>query len=524
MKDYDVRCCSPEFWAFLVICVVLVAFAGINSGLALGLLSFGPVDLEVLLKAGQPQERKYAAKILPLVSNEHLLLCALLVGKSLAMEALPLFLDSILPTWAAILVSVTLVLSFTEILPQAICSRYGLSLGAKMSVLVRVLLLIFLPVAYPISKVLDCLLGKTHPALYRRAELKTLVDLHENEAGKGGELSHHETSIIRGALDLTQKTAKDAMTPISETFSLDINSKLDVQTMGLIMSKGHSRVPVYTGQPTNIVGLILVKNLISCRPEDQTPIKFMTIRKIPRVQENWPLYDILALFQKGHSHMAIVHRSNQDDRKTENSKPSPDEDTTCEAKPATMSPLHPHEYSISLLESPVYSTDSDFPSLQLKDVTEQYENLPSPLKKVEKINPPLPLEGLESLPCNLDEEVVGIITMEDIMEELLQKEILDETDEYVDLHNRIRINLALSRGSSRSPRSEARFNRITPDQSQLSTRAVMLRSPIAPYIQPPLPKPILYTSPVSKRIASSGTPLSHKVRVQKLHSNTSALS
>ncbi|KAI4330910.1 hypothetical protein MLD38_029150 [Melastoma candidum] len=495
MKDYDVRCCSPEFWAFLVICVVLVAFAGINSGLALGLLSFGPVDLEVLLKAGQPQERKYAAKILPLVSNEHLLLCALLVGKSLAMEALPLFLDSILPTWAAILVSVTLVLSFTEILPQAICSRYGLSLGAKMSVLVRVLLLIFLPVAYPISK-----------------------------AGKGGELSHHETSIIRGALDLTQKTAKDAMTPISETFSLDINSKLDVQTMGLIMSKGHSRVPVYTGQPTNIVGLILVKNLISCRPEDQTPIKFMTIRKIPRVQENWPLYDILALFQKGHSHMAIVHRSNQDDRKTENSKPSPDEDTTCEAKPATMSPLHPHEYSISLLESPVYSTDSDFPSLQLKDVTEQYENLPSPLKKVEKINPPLPLEGLESLPCNLDEEVVGIITMEDIMEELLQKEILDETDEYVDLHNRIRINLALSRGSSRSPRSEARFNRITPDQSQLSTRAVMLRSPIAPYIQPPLPKPILYTSPVSKRIASSGTPLSHKVRVQKLHSNTSALS
>ena len=48
------------------------------------------------------------------------------------------------------------------------------------------------------------------------------------QAGKGGELLHHETSIITGAMDLTHKTAKDAMTPISETFSLDINSKLDM--------------------------------------------------------------------------------------------------------------------------------------------------------------------------------------------------------------------------------------------------------------------------------------------------------
>lgn len=49
-----------------------------------------------------------------------------------------------------------------------------------------------------------------------------------NQAGKGGELTLHETKIIAGALDLTQKTAKDAMTPLSETFSLDINSKLDM--------------------------------------------------------------------------------------------------------------------------------------------------------------------------------------------------------------------------------------------------------------------------------------------------------
>lgn len=47
------------------------------------------------------------------------------------------------------------------------------------------------------------------------------------QAGKGGELTHDETTIITGALALTDKRAKDAMTPIEETFAIDINAKLD---------------------------------------------------------------------------------------------------------------------------------------------------------------------------------------------------------------------------------------------------------------------------------------------------------
>ncbi|GMP24599.1 hypothetical protein CsSME_00001807 [Camellia sinensis var. sinensis] len=79
--------------------------------------------------------------------------------------------------------------------------------------------------------------------------------------------------------------------------------------MSLIMSKGHSRVLVYSGSPSNIIGLILVKNLIKCRAEDETPIRILTIRRIPRVEDNLPLYDILNQFQKGHSHMAAVVKS-----------------------------------------------------------------------------------------------------------------------------------------------------------------------------------------------------------------------
>lgn len=47
------------------------------------------------------------------------------------------------------------------------------------------------------------------------------------QAGKGGELTHDETTIIAGALELHEKTASDAMTPISDTFAIDINATLD---------------------------------------------------------------------------------------------------------------------------------------------------------------------------------------------------------------------------------------------------------------------------------------------------------
>ncbi|KAJ4866024.1 DUF21 domain-containing protein [Raphanus sativus] len=112
------------------------------------------------------------------------------------------------------------------------------------------------PIAFPIGKILDLVLGH-NDALFRRAQLKALVSIHSQEAGKGGELTHDETTIISGALDLTEKTAQEAMTPIESTFSLDVNSKLDWEAMGKILARGHSRVPVYSGNPKNVIGLLL---------------------------------------------------------------------------------------------------------------------------------------------------------------------------------------------------------------------------------------------------------------------------
>ena len=54
-------------------------------------------------------------------------------------------------------------------------------------------------------------------ALFRRAQLKALVDIHSQSSGLGGGyLSSEEITIIRGALDMTEKKAFVGMTPLDK--------------------------------------------------------------------------------------------------------------------------------------------------------------------------------------------------------------------------------------------------------------------------------------------------------------------
>nr|XP_043614325.1 DUF21 domain-containing protein At1g47330 [Erigeron canadensis] len=430
----EVKCCETEFVLYLMVIVGLVVFAGLMAGLTLGLMSLGLVDLEVLMQSGRPKDRIHASKIFPVVKNQHLLLCTLLIGNALAMESLPIFLDKLVPPWAAVLISVTLILMFGEILPQAICTRYGLTVGATVAPFVRLLLWLFFPIAYPISKVLDWMLGKGHAALLRRAELKTFVDFHGNEAGKGGDLTHDETTIIAGALELTEKTAKDAMTPISKAFSLDLDGTLTLDTLNAIMTMGHSRIPVYYGDRTNIIGIILVKNLLAVDPDDAVPLRKMLLRKVPRVTDNMPLYDILNEFQKGHSHIAVVYKDLN--KKLDTLKKPKEADKT---------------HSVAN-KSTSHDVDSDLKSDGDQQAKRSPPSTPAFKKRhrgcsfciLDLDNNPIP-----KYPSN--EIVVGVITMEDVIEELLQEEILDETDEYVNIHNRIRINMNASQENLLDP-------------------------------------------------------------------------
>ncbi|KAL6564324.1 DUF21 domain-containing protein [Orobanche minor] len=447
----DIEFGNPWWFVYASVSCFLVLFAGIMSGLTLGLMSLGLVELEILQRSGTDVERKQAATIAPVVQKQHQLLVTLLLCNAVAMEALPIYLDKLFHPFIAVILSVTFVLAFGEIIPQAVSSRYGLAVGANCMWLVRLLMVVCYPISYPIGKVLDYVLGHSD-VLFRRPQLKALVSIHSQEAGRGGELTHDEATIISGALDLTEKTAEEAMTPIESTFSLDVNSKLDWEAIGKILARGYSRIPVFSGNRKNIIGLLLVKNLLTVRPETETPVSSVSIRRMPRVPANMPLYDILNEFQKGSSHMAAVVKMREREKEREKEKKP-----LISSNGRTVVGEKLYFNKDSRLTVPLLDKFNGHPNSAVIDIEKPQQN-------------GFTTNGVD----DFDEgEVIGIITLEDVFEELLQEEIVDETDVYVDVHKRIRVVAAAAASSvARAPVNR----RITAQKpSSVSSEALLLQ-------------------------------------------------
>ena len=77
---------------------------------------------------------------------------------------------------------------------------------------------------------------------------------------------------MTGALELHRLKVKDVMLPLDEVYMFSTETKLDAQTLGSIVIKCHSRIPVYDWHPHNIRGMLLVKRLIVLNPEEKREV------------------------------------------------------------------------------------------------------------------------------------------------------------------------------------------------------------------------------------------------------------
>ena len=176
---------TPEFYADLAIVVVLIIIAALMAGCQMGFMSIDSTTLRLKEEEGTPEEKRAAKAVSGVLHNRHHLLVALLLCNAAANEALPIFLDKLVPSAYAILVSVTCVLIFGEILPSAVMlGPRQLFLSAALAPGVRFLMVLTSPISVPIAKVLDSALG-SHDGVtgFKRNEFKALVRLQARAKG-----------------------------------------------------------------------------------------------------------------------------------------------------------------------------------------------------------------------------------------------------------------------------------------------------------------------------------------------------
>ncbi|KAJ1437700.1 hypothetical protein B484DRAFT_324434 [Ochromonadaceae sp. CCMP2298] len=300
----------------VVLVFVCIIFAGLASGLTQGLLSLDLMELEIKMRSGTVEEQGYAAKLIPIISNHHLLLVSLMLWNASATESLPIFLNRLVPEWMAVIISVTLVLFVGEIIPASILTGpRQLQYSAWMSPLVYLVLGVFFPIAYPISSCLDYIIGHDEGmTMYSRQEIATMMKIHQEESTRRkssgiSAIEEEEVFIIDGALKYREMCVEQVMTPQDKVFMIPVTENLSYKTIYAIFKSGYSRIPVYNKNRHDIVGLILAKDLIFVDPEDETPVQnFMLLfgRKPAVVWHDQKLGETLAMFKREKAHMAVV--------------------------------------------------------------------------------------------------------------------------------------------------------------------------------------------------------------------------
>lgn len=306
---------TPMFFVSIGMAAFLTLFAGLMSGLTVGYLSINQIKLEIKMRNGTELDKKQGNIIMPVLHKHHELLCTLLLSNAIAMEALPLFLDAVVPAWAAVLISTTCVLLFGEVFPQALCTGPNqMWIATKSTPIVKFLMFAYSPIVIPLAKLLDIFLG-THgaPDRFEKEDLVTFIQMHQ-----GSKLDPTEVTLLTSIASLKNLTCEQVSVKASKIFMLSENDLIEQKMIDRITKRNFSKIPIYSDTNRNkIIGILPSKSLIAFATKynsktiKESGIKLHSPLIVPL---DTPLLALLYLFKKQKITTALIRENFENER------------------------------------------------------------------------------------------------------------------------------------------------------------------------------------------------------------------
>ncbi|KAG5507548.1 hypothetical protein JKF63_06497 [Porcisia hertigi] len=385
--DHTIRICV---FAFL---------SAVFAGLTLGVMCANTFTLEIIAESGPSPDCRYAATVLPLRKKGHKTLCTLIISNMLCNVLIVQEFSTVFDVVEVIrtqgththaidgsasgvwkfVVSTLVILLFAEVLPMSICrSKYSLRVAAAGSIFVNVAMILTYPLSASLGWFLDLVVGSEETGqLYDKKKLRKLMVLHyERSDANDTQMPKSELNLLLAALDFHERKVRDIMTPINKTTYVRDTDLITPDFVEMLWKSGRSRVPVESA-PGVFESILVVKDLMTVNTSAEfSPLTVAQVvkakdRVFAMVCATTSLPSMLKFFLEAQTHMAVVFEEDAKD----------------------YGSMHP-----ALLK------DTDAP--QQTDSSAQRSFTPTITK------------------------IIGIVTMEDVVEGLLASEIYDEYDRY----------------------------------------------------------------------------------------------
>jgi len=261
-----------------------------------------------------------ARRVNRLISNQETMIGAILLSNNVinifASVVTTQVLGAAFPGWlgAAIATAVmtVLVVIFAEILPKTIAIARADDTARTLSIPTYWVVRIFGPLAdgaqWIVRQTLrpfGIRLDAGVDVLAAHEEIRGAVEYHHSE----GLVETRDRYMLGGVLDLAEMDVSEVMVHrrSMETVDGDMPAR---EIVAETLASQHSRVPIYRGEPENVVGVLHVKDLLRALTDVDGRIDDLDVGAILRepwfIPETTSLKDQLAAFLKRQNHFAMV--------------------------------------------------------------------------------------------------------------------------------------------------------------------------------------------------------------------------
>jgi Mg2+/Co2+ transporter CorB len=308
-------------WGTGAAIVVLLALSALFSGSETALTTASRGRLHGLAERGDAR----AATAMALTDEKERLIGAILLGNNLV-NILAASLATALLTRLfgdggvaiATVAMTVLVLVFSEVMPKTYAITNPETTALKVARPLAVFVRLISPVVAAVRALVRLVLGlagveidpKAHP-LSAQIEIAGAIALHHSE----GAVEKEHRDRLLGALDLGDRQVEEVMMHRRDIEMIDAEASPD-EILAQAINSPHTRIPIFRGEPENIVGVIHAKDLSRAvhrfvqEHRGEAALEGFDIMDVAMppyfIPESTPLDEQLREFLRRRAHFALV--------------------------------------------------------------------------------------------------------------------------------------------------------------------------------------------------------------------------